>query len=150
MATGEPVTPQEAEKTQIDPVYRAQLTRTISAFLEARGEEVVQKRTPEYLTGGALLLKKTFGPHLASYMCRLDDTRRFNRWLKSVDLPATYEQVGLLSAIEIAETLLSKLSARNAKEWMVTPCRYLSDELPLDLIRSEPELVRRAALQLHL
>lgn len=138
------------EPDKFDPIYSGQLTRNIQAFLQSRGEELQFKRTPEYLTNGAKLLKKTFGSDLGAYMCRQDDTRRFNKWTKGEDLPAAYESVGLVAAIEIVEILLGKLTARRAKEWMTTPSLYLAWELPLDLIREDAELVRRGALQLFL
>ena len=130
-----------------EPIFKAAISRNIQKFLEARGESLELQRTPEYLTKGALLLKKTFGADLGAYMCRQDDTKRFNKWVKGLDLPLAYEAVGLLAAIEITEILLGKLSPKRAKEWMTTPCPYILHELPLDFIQMDSDLVRRAALQ---
>jgi hypothetical protein len=136
--------------SDIEPIVQYQLTRNVKAFLEAKGENFDPTRRPEYLIEGATLLKKTFGSDLAAYMCRQDNTTRFKRWCRGTDLPANYESQGLVYAIEIAQILLGKLTPRRAKEWMTTPCQYLMNELPLDFVVEDPELVRRAALQLFL
>lgn len=123
-------------------VYVSNLAK---ALLKSRGVEL--EKTPEYLTEGAKLLKKTYGTHLAAYMCRLENVSRFNKWCKGEDLPQPYEAVGLISSIEITEILLGKLLPARAKEWMVTPCPYILDNLPMDFIREDYGLVKRAALQ---
>jgi|ERR1700694_41202 len=135
-----------AQEEKSGPIYRSLLARNVKAFLEAKGESA-ELRTPEYLTNGAVLLKKTFGPHLAAYITRQEDVRRFNKWVKGEDLPAPYEAVGLIAAIEVTEILLGKLTPPRAKEWMTTPCSYILDNLPMDFIREDSDLVRRAALQ---
>lgn len=138
---------EEQPKERVEPIYRSLLARNIKAFLEAKGQHVDLEMTPEYMTNGALLLKKTFGADLAAYMCRQDDTKRFNKWVKGLDLPQVYEAVGLLASIEITEILLGKFTATRAKEWMLTPCSYILDDMPMDMIRIDSDLVRRAALQ---
>lgn len=132
---------QEEQQAQI---YVSSLAR---AFSKARGDKAELERTPEYLAGGARLLKSVYGSQLAAYLCRLEETRRFNRWCRAVDLPERYEAIGLLAAIETTEILLGKLTAKRAKEWMITPCAYILDNLPMDFIREDADLVRRAALQ---
>lgn len=127
-----------------EQIYVSSLAR---AFLKARGEKSELQRTPEYLTNGAKLLKKIYGSDLAAYLCRMDDTRRFNRWCRAQDLPEHYEAVGLLGAIEVTEILLGKLTPKKAKEWMITPCAYILYDLPMDFIREDLDLIRRAALQ---
>lgn len=134
----------------IEPIQVTQLGRNVRAFLEAKGERVDLERTPEYLTNGANLLKKTYGVDMAAYLARQDDTRRFRKWVKGEDLPKPFEAVGLLAAIEITEILLGKLSPKKAKEWMITPCSYIIDNLPMDTIRDDADLVRQAALQVFL
>ena len=134
---------------KVSPIYRSQLTRNLRAFLKAKGEEFDPARTPEYLTQGANLLKKTFGVHLAAYICNQTDIKRFNKWVKGQDLPEIFEAGGLLNAIEITEILLGKLNASQAKQWMLTPKEYILYELPMDVIRSDAELVRRAALMIY-
>ena len=132
------------------PLMKGQVTRNIKAYLEARGEFFELQRTPEYMTNGAVVLKKTFGAELAAYICRQDDIKRFNKWVKGVDLPQPYEAVGLLAAIEVTEILLGKFTARRAKEWMLAPCAYILDNLPMDFMKEDSDLVRRAALQIFL
>lgn len=134
----------------VDPIKVSQLNRNVRAFLEAKGDKTELERTPEYLTNGANLLKKTFGIDLAAFITRQDDTKRFRKWVKGEDLPKSFEAIGLLSAIEVTEILLGKFSPKRAKEWITTPCSYIIDNLPMDVLREDPELVRKAALQIFL
>jgi hypothetical protein len=136
--------------SDVEPIHVTQLGRNVRAFLEAKGESIELERTPEYLTNGANLLKKVYGIDLAAYLTRQDDTRRFRKWVKGVDLPKPFEAVGLLAAIEVTEILLGKFPPKRAKEWMMTPCSYIIDNLPMDILREDSELVRRAALQIFL
>lgn len=136
-----------ADEEKPEPIYRSLMVRNIKAFLEAKGQVANLEMTPEYMSEGAKLLKKVFGLELAAYMCRLDETRRFNRWCRGVDLPKQYEAAGLLDSIEIAEILLGKLPPVRAKEWMLAPCSYILDNLPMDFMREDSGLVRKAALQ---
>lgn len=135
---------EEDKNDKQESLYVSSLAK---AFLQARGQKAELERTPEYLTNGAKLLKKIYGSELAAYLCRLEDTRRFNRWCRAIDLPQQYEAVGLLAAIEVTEILLGKLSPKRAKEWMISPCPYILDNLPMDFLREDFGLVRRAALQ---
>ena len=139
-----------SEEQKIEPILKSQLSRNVRAFLEAKGEKVELEHTPDYLTEGANLLKKVYGVELAAFICRQDDVRRFKKWVKGEDLPKFYEATGLVAAIEITEILLGKLTPARAKEWMITPCSYIIYELPMDFIREDSELVRRAALQIFL
>lgn len=141
---------EEQPKEKTGPIYRSLLARNIKAFLDVKGQHINPEATPEYMTNGAVMLKKTYGADLAAYMCRQDDTKRFNRWVKGLDLPQAYEAVGLLASIEVTEILLGKFVPTRAKEWMLTPCSYILDSLPMDFIREDPDLVRRAALQIFL
>lgn len=134
-------------KEDVEPMYRTLLARNVRAFLEAKGGSVELENTPEYLTTGAKLLKKIYGLDLAAYICRQDDTKRFNRWCRGADLPKHYEAKGLLAAIEVTEILLGRFTAQRAMQWMITPCPYILDDLPMDYIRLDSDLVRRAALQ---
>lgn len=134
-------------KEDVEPIYRSLLARNVKAFLEAKGETIDFENTPEYLTNGAKLLKKTFGAELAAYICRQEETKRFNRWCRGTDLPKQYESKNLLAAIEITEILLGNMSAKKALEWMISPCPYILDDLPMDYMRLDSDLVRKAALQ---
>lgn len=134
------------EKEEVEPIYRSILARNVKAFLEAKGQKVDLENTPEYLTEGAKLLKKIYGLDLAAYISRQENTTRFKRWCRGTDLPKPYEK-GLLAAIEVTEILLGRLTAEKAREWMITSCSYILDDLPMDYMRLDPELVRRAALQ---
>lgn len=142
-----PAPPINLKEEQQAAMYRSLMTRNVKAFLAAKGERAELEKTPEYMTEGAKLLKKVFGVDLAAYMCRQDETKRFNRWCRGNDLPRQYEAIGLLAAIEVVEILLGKLSPAQAREWMLAPCGYILDNLPMDFIRADAELVRRAALQ---
>lgn len=133
----------------MEPIYQGQLVKNLKAFLKAKGEDFNLERTPEYLTNGANLLKKTYGVKMAAYICNQNDTKRFNKWVKGEDLPKTFEAGALLAAIEITEIILGKLKADQAKEWMMTPNEYIIGEFPMDMIRLDTELTRRAALRLH-
>jgi len=137
----------EEEKEAPEPIYRSLLARNVKAFLEAKGQKVDLEMTPEYMTNGAKLLKKIFGTDLAAYICNLDDTKRFNRWCRGADMPKQYEAKGLLAAIEIAEILLGNMSPERTLTWMISPCSYILDDLPMDYMRLDSDLVRKAALQ---
>ena len=132
----------------VESIFQGQLERNLRAFLKAKGQDFDLQKTPEYLKEGVALLKKTFGVKMAAYICGQNDTKRFSKWAKGEDLPQTFEAGGLLSAIEITEILLGKLDAKTAKQWMLTPNDYIIGEFPMDFIRLDPDLVRRAALQL--
>lgn len=134
----------------MEGVFRGQLERNLKAFLKAKGQEFDLQKTPEYFKEGANLLKKTYGVKMAAYICNQNDTKRFSKWVKGEDLPQTFEAGGLLSAIEVTEIILGKLSNSEAKNWMMTANSYIIGEFPMDFIRIDPELVRRAALQLYL
>lgn len=134
----------------MEPIFQGQLTRNLKAFLKAKGEDFNLEKTPEYLTNGAILIKRTFGVKMGAYICNQNDTKRFNKWVKGEDLPQTFEVGSLLAAIEITEILLGKLQPKEAKEWMLTPNDYIIGEFPMDFMRTDPELTRRAALQLYI
>lgn len=143
----DPLDQYTVQRQNVEPVYRTLMARNMKAFLEAKGQHVDLENTPEYLSDGARLLKKVFGVYLGAFICRQDNITRFNRWCRGTDLPKHYEAAGLLAAIEIAEILLNRMTPQKAKLWMTTPCPYILDDLPMDYVRLDSDLVRKAALQ---
>ena len=135
---------------KVEPIFKAQLVRNLKAFLAAKGEDLDLTRTPEYLTQGVNLIKKVYGVKLGAFISGTNP-HRFGKWSKGNDLPSTFEAGSLLNAIEITEILLGKLSPPRAKEWMVSPHKYLFYMLPVDfMVEGDTEQVRNAALQLFI
>ena len=92
------------------------------------------------------LLKKTYGVQLAAYMCGLDDDSIYKKWASGTE-PNYYQKRKVRDLLEVTQILLSRYSTKQAKTWVMTPCEYLLYFLPMDEIRAQSELVRRAALK---
>ena len=135
-----------------DPVLVSQAVRNVRAILRtATGTDPVLEATPDSLRAGTILLFKTYGTPLATWLAGIEETKLFARWVKGTAVPSKWEVQGLRSAIEITEILLTRLKPREAKLWWTTPNEYIDPmmvNLPMDEILVSPETVRNAALSL--
>lgn len=132
------------------PVLKQQAVRNVRAILRtATGDDPVLEATPDYLHEGTVLLFKTYGTPLATWLCGIEETRLFARWVKGTAVPSKWEVQGVRTAIEITEILLTRLKPREAKLWWTSPNDYIDPmlvNLPMDEILVSPETVRNAAL----
>lgn len=121
-------------------------------YTPVKVDRTAMQLTPERILAGLKLMKKVYGEGMAAYLCGLEDTERFQKWVrKGGEQPNSFQSFKIRNAIEVTEILLSGLSETQAKEWMLTPNAYIDPtmvSLPMDELRADPELVRRAALRL--
>lgn len=120
----------------------------IKRVKRAMGREIPDP-TPEDLKAMAALLKKVFGAELAAYISKQETVRSFNKLVKGEVIPEHYEKTALIRAVDVAKALIDRFTYKEARDWMMTPNLYLLNDLPFDVIRDDPELVRKAALWRH-
>ena len=90
-------------------------------------------------------LSSLFGQVLTAAIAGVDDARLVEAWAAGQPIDVAEQRRNLHAAYEVARLLRGSLSERTVQAWFLGMNPHLDDRSPVEVLKTDPDLVLRAA-----